>query len=79
MLIYYIINNADGILNITPEVPYILQENEYFIYTNARTSELMILGSGTMLSTTAVLNMQINQLNITDINNIQESNIQDIN
>lgn len=77
--IYYIINNANGILNITPEAPYILQENEYFIYTNARTSELMILGSGTMLSTTAVLNMQINQLNITDINNIQESNIQDIN
>ena len=47
---YFIVNNPNNTLEITENSPYILRDNEYFIYTNPKTTELVILGAGTQLS-----------------------------
>ena len=54
---YFIMNNTDNKLevnniesNIWTQRDYILQENERFIYTNAASDEIIMLGSGTKLS-----------------------------
>lgn len=46
--VYWILNNAENKLDLSKD--YILSEDEYFIYTNNKTDELIIYGSGTMLS-----------------------------
>lgn len=56
---------------------YILSENEYFIYTNSNSTEMIILGSGTKLTNngTANLNAEIKQI---DISTITTEDIQSI-
>ena len=50
---------------------YILQENEYFIYSNSSSSEMIILGSGTQLSLPDeyVFNHTIQNANLDDLSN----------
>lgn len=50
---YFILNNPSNTLSISANGSYILQENEYFAYTNSTSSELVLLGSGTMLRNTS--------------------------
>ena len=49
---YWIMNNQDNVLKFEDNddhTEHILRDNEYFIYTNNTFSEMMILGSGTLL------------------------------
>ncbi len=50
---YFILNNAENRLqlNTANDRKYILQENEYFIYSSPSSTDLIVLGSGTLLST----------------------------
>lgn len=47
---YLILNTTDESHIFKPNIPYILKENEYFLYTSADSDELIILGSGTQLT-----------------------------
>lgn len=49
---YFTLNNPTNTLELdsSNNYSYVLQENEYFIYTSSTTDELIILGSGTQLS-----------------------------
>lgn len=49
---YFTLNNPTNTLELdsSNNYSYVLQENEYFIYTSSITDELVILGSGTQLS-----------------------------
>lgn len=77
---YFITNTSDNRLYITADNPKILQENEYFIYTNSNTDELIIYGSGTELSigsnSTTTFDEHIELLDLSEINS---DNIENIN
>ena len=81
---YYIINSNEGKLQLDSSHPYyILQEGEYFLYTNSDLNELIILGSGTKLELTKDSNNQyvgsINeQIESPDLTKVQEQDIQNI-
>ena len=64
---YFIVNNPNNTLTITNNTPYILRDNEYFIYTNPKTTELVILGAGTQLS--GNLTAQVDKIDVTTIQN----------
>ncbi len=72
---YFILNNPTNRLYIEDGGIRILQENEYFIYTNANTTELVILGSGTQLSSENSIDIELPQLDLDKINESDYSNI----
>lgn len=74
---YFKLNNPTNTLAINKvdesgawiKQDYILQENEYFIYSNNNSSEMIILGSGTQLSlpTNYVFNYTLPDANLEDL------------
>ncbi|WP_300924703.1 hypothetical protein [uncultured Clostridium sp.] len=54
--VYWILNNSQNLLKLSEKtdeseaIVKVLQDGEYFIYTDSTSSELVILGSGTQLS-----------------------------
>ena len=76
---YFIVNNPTNRLVIKPDEPKVLQENEYFIYTNATTDELIILGSGTQLSIGSGEKDLDVELELIDYDKITADNIANIN
>ena len=65
----FITNNMDNSLSISSDTPKVLQENEYFLYTNDAADELILLGSGTMISVPNgySFNKTIKTVNVDDI------------
>ena len=75
---YFITNDTDNKLTLTPGNPKILQENEYFIYTNENSTELIILGSGTELSVPANAPKFEESIELIELEKITNENIEKI-
>ena len=71
LLCYWITNNRDNILFYANEQAKILSENEYFIYTDAQRSGIVVLGSGTKLERTQTDEIKVEKVEIT-ANNLSE-------
>ena len=77
---YFITNTSDNRLQITTDKSKILQENEYFIYTNSNTNELIIYGSGTELSIDKNSSATFDEhIDLLDLSEISSDNIENIN
>ena len=80
--VYFILNNAENRLQLSTENRIkVLQEGEYFFYTNENTDELLIYGSGTQLSLPEDYsgdNLDVSIPGIVDYDALQESDLQNL-
>ena len=76
--VYFILNNSDNTLRISSSDPYILQENEYFLYTNTNTDELFVWGSGTMISCDSESIFELSVPKYDSLNDLTSQNINSI-
>lgn len=68
---YFILNNAENRLNLNSSnnFTYILQENEYFLYSSPSSTDLVVLGSGTKLSSDLEFNVVCELVDIDSLTN----------
>ena len=75
---FYMVLNNDLTLNKSDY--YVLQENEYLIYTDSSTTELVLLGSGTLIRNKSdnIFEWAVKSTQLSDLDNIDSGNLENI-